>query len=326
MKKPTSAPRNIHTVFHIKALRAVAFSSLFVACVGEPDVFFQQKQHDDTDDGSAKDGDGDGPFFTGGGPGGDGDDQVADPTCPTADDAKGWNFPSAGCPCHEGPLYTEVEGADGRMGYYPVECADAPSSSILGGVCESGPQYPGWSDCVDSGHGFNAAGEFVEDRGAADLPALEYQHQDDQNTWNQLDTLGFKYNCHAGGQVVGTYDCGAVPKGAGGEIQPGTYALTGLVQYGTPNFLIAGNKFQQTLLVTETSMALQSDDNAIFIFKGRYLYSTSGRMITFETLEASDDDARRVPWTQEASFTATSDRLDFYSTQQGYWATFERAE
>lgn len=233
-------------------------------------------------------------------------------------------FPPPERPCHDGPRYFSEQRADGTYNYYPVECLTAPETSPLYQMCTTVRSFDFLSTCEDLGHGFNGDGHFVQTRQPGDIPVPRLLRPDNDNVWDEQGGLGFNYACHAGGTVIGTYECGDVPSGEGGEIVPGTYALTSMVEYGDASFHIPANNFQQTLLVTDTSMALLSDDSAIFIFRGAYTFTTAGNAISFSIVNAMyDGDPVFTPFTDVGTYTATSRTLHIYSESRGFSAFYE---
>jgi hypothetical protein len=233
-----------------------------------------------------------------------------------------WPPPSR--PCHEEGLYFESQTGDGPTHYVPVECHDPPESIRY--MCEAVQADTRSRECHDVGFGLSSDGELRIPRDESDMPVLSMSNAAPGSLGTGSVCVEFMWwQCHVGGQVLGTYDCGDVPTGEGGSIEPGTYTLTAMVEFANPGFRIAANNFSQTLFVSATSVLLVSDDSANFSFTGSYTYATEGNEIAFTPRCESQGEQYR-PWALVGTFSATSTQLDFYSVERGFWASYQRVQ
>lgn len=207
---------------------------------------------------------------------------------------------------------------------FTEEVPDDTTSGSGGSAAEAPDEEAPDAWCVDLGYGFNAEGQFVEQRDSQDVPVPGRTTV----PWTDFELFAntsVEWNCHAGDAVTGTtLDDSLIPEALGGELTQGTYVLTYIAALESPAFDIEGNTFHQTLYVTSTSLGLDSDDNHIFTFTGAYLFDITGTTIVMNPLRQTYNLPEHAPFTDVAEFTATADEITLISQSRGYVAKYSK--
>jgi hypothetical protein len=227
-----------------------------------------------------------------------------------------FDFTPTPASCRPGALYAPCAPAGD---FEPVECTGTDAAAMCSSYCLGAS-----ATCYDAGWGLGADGFAVRPRAASDLLVLSSDAPATGGLPPGCQTLD-SWHCHAGNFVGGTWDCGPVPEGTGGEIRTGAYALTGIVAFGTSRFGIDGIRFKQTLYLTPTSALLINDNSAKYSYTESFTYSVQGNHISFVSTCASKSVQDR-PWSLEATFSASATTFEIFSAVDGFRATYYRVK
>jgi hypothetical protein len=211
----------------------------------------------------------------------------------------------------------------------PIECDSPPELRppwVSEATCDSfSKPIEGTPYCIDRGYGLSPGGEIVKPRGPEDL-VVQSDYRTRASAYVSATCVDLDdVFCHRGGIVVVVRDCGELPSGEGGNILPGAYVLSGVVDYTPEGFPPTGNYIWQTLYVTGSSAFLVSGDGRNFSVSATYTYAVDGAHVVF-TPVCEDPHPRYAVFPSDATFTADAASLELFDVARQERSMFTKIE